>query len=172
MTFIITLVLGVPLLIWGRKLFWLFVGAVGFLTGFWLAQRFLPAQEEWVTLIMAAALGIIGILLALMVQKFAITVTGFLAGIYMTISVINSIGFDSGPWNWFIFVSGGIVGSILVFSMFDWALIILSSLVGAAMISQASFEMVQFALMPRTLIFVVLLVIGLIVQFEQKQRET
>ncbi len=172
MTFIITLVLGVPLLLWGRKLFWLFVGSVGFLTGFWLAQRFLPAQEEWVTLIMAAGLGVIGVLLALMVQKFAITVTGFLAGIYMTISIVDTIGFEAGPWNWFIFVVGGIIGSILVLSIFDWALIILSSLVGSAMISQTSFQMLQFETVPRTFIFVVLLVIGLIVQFEQKRRET
>jgi hypothetical protein len=40
-------------------------------------------------------------------------------------------------WYWLPFVIGGIIGAILVSVLFDWALIVLSSLAGAAIITQA-----------------------------------
>jgi len=171
MSLIANIILGIPLLIWGRKLFWLFVGTVGFISGFWLGQRFLVVQEEWIIIGLGIVLGLMGILFAVMVQKFAVTITGFLAGVYLMYTMMDNINLSLGPWDIFVYLAGGMLSTLLVLSLFDWALIILSSLVGAAMISQISFDMVRFEGGPRTLIFIVLLVIGLIVQYEQKQRE-
>ena len=169
---IINLILGIPLLIWGRKLFWLFVGAVGFIAGFWLAQNYFTVKEQWLLYMMGIIMGLIGILFAVMVQKLAVSITGFLTGVYLMINLMNAFKFDLGPWNWFIYIAGGMVGMLLVYWMFDWALIILSSLVGASLISQATTEITKIGLAPRSVIFIVLLIIGLIIQYEQKQRES
>lgn len=172
MTLIINIILGLPLLIWGRKLFWLFVGTAGYILGFWLSQRYLNINIEWMQVLIGVALGLVGILLAIFVQKFAVTVTGFAAGVYLSLNAVSNLNIDAGPWNWFIYLIGGMIGSFLVIAIFEWALIMLTSLVGATLISQSSFEMIQFEMGPRSIIFIVLLVIGLIVQYEQKMRES
>src|SRR5688500_12103206 len=55
---------GILLIIFGRRLFWLFVGLLGFFAGFTFASRFFSNQQEWVTLLIAVGCGLIGILLA------------------------------------------------------------------------------------------------------------
>lgn len=172
MALIINFILGIPLLIWGRKLFWLFVGTVGFLSGFWLAQTFLVVQVEWISLALGGILGLFGILIAVMVQKFAVTITGFLAGVYLMINLMQTFELNLGPWLWFAYLAGGMVGTMLVLWLFDWALILLSTLVGAALITQTAFGMIHFEITSRSLIFLVLLIIGIVVQYDQKQRES
>jgi len=44
---VISLILGVALLVAGRKLFWLFVGAAGFVTGMQLATSSGKARNYW-----------------------------------------------------------------------------------------------------------------------------
>lgn len=171
MTQYISILLGIPLLIWGRKLFWLFVGTLGFITGFWLAQRLFSVNQEWLLLLIGAALGLFGLLFAIFLQKFALTVTGFLAGAYLSISAIEFLNINVGPWNLMLYLIGGMIGTLLVISVFDWALIILSSLVGAALISQSSLDLIQLETAAGSIIFIVLLLIGIIVQYDQKARE-
>ena len=122
-------------------------------------------------IVVGAALGFIGAILAIFLQKIVVTITGFLAGVYLIASVINFLQLDPGPITWFLYMAAGAIGSLLVLGLFDWALILLSSLIGASLISQSSFEMLRFEPAPRSIIFIVLLVIGIIVQYDQKQRE-
>jgi len=171
MSIIVSFILGLPLLIWGRKLFWFFVGSLGFIAGFVLANRFLTTNEQWIILIVSATLGLIGVFLALSVQKFALTVAGFIAGTYLSYQLIMNLNISFHEWNWLAYVIGGIVGSLLILSVFDWALILLSSLVGASLISQTSIQLVNFEFGPRAILFIVLLVIGLLIQGAQKQRD-
>jgi hypothetical protein len=172
MSIIVSLLLGIPLLVWGRNLFWFFVGALGFIAGFILANRFLTTDEQWIVLAVSAALGLIGVLLALSVQKFALTVAGFIAGAYLVYQLTINLSVSFHEWNWLVYVIGGIIGSLLILSVFDWALILLSSLVGASLISQTSFQLANFEFGPRTILFFVLLIVGLLVQGAQKQRDT
>ena len=58
--------IGVLLLVFGRKLFWLFVG-VGFLWGFQIASQLLPANSQIAILAAALVLGLIGAVLAIFV---------------------------------------------------------------------------------------------------------
>ncbi len=172
MTVVVNFLLGIPLLVWGRKLFWLFVGAVGFVIGFGLADTFLMTNQEWILLLVGLGLGLVGIMLALAVQKFALTVAGFAAGLYLGYRLVNSLNVNLGGWDWLVVVIGGVIGSLLILSVFDWALILLSSLVGASMISQVSLQGAQLQATPRMIIFAVLVLIGIFIQSAQKQRDT
>ena len=65
-----------------------------------------------------------------------------------------------------IFVIGGIVGAILMLVLFDWALIVVSSLIGAHLIQSA------IVLPPSgsTILFLGLAVIGILVQAASLRR--
>ena len=79
---IINLILGGGLLVAGRKLFWLFVGAAGFLTGIQLADRFWQGPEL-LAIIIGLVIGIIFALLAIFLQGLVIGAAGFLIGGYI-----------------------------------------------------------------------------------------
>lgn len=160
---IIRLVLGISLLTLGRKLFWLFVAAIGFEAGFFLADR-LFIRESVLALIIAILAGLAGALLALFLQKVALWLGGFLAGGYFAVTLLEVIGARPLQFELFsiiIFLVGGVIGVILIGFLFDWALIVLSSLAGAALITRV----VMPASPPTgTLLFVVLFIAGVVIQ--------
>ena len=133
---VLNIFVGIALLILGRKLFWLFVACVGFAVGFTYAQQLWAAQSALVVLVIALVLGLIGALLAIFLQSVAIVLAGFVAGGYITVAVMNLIGLEGDPFLWLLYVIGGIIGALLLFFIFDWALIAISSLTGASLIVQ------------------------------------
>jgi len=133
----INVVVGAALLTLGRKLFWLFVGGIGFIAGITLAARFMSDQSPQIILLIGILGGLLGAGLAVMLQKLAIAVAGFVAGGYVLTEGLQLLGFSSIRLDWVLFLVGGIIGSILIAKLFEWGLILLSSLSGAVMIAQA-----------------------------------
>ena len=131
----IYLLAGAALLILGRKMFWLFVGVVGFLFGLTIAPQVLPGQSQTVILTVSLVIGFLGALLAVAVQKLAVGLAGLLAGAYLANYLIHLFSFNLGSFVWLVIGIGGILGAILAGSMFDWALILLTSASGAVIIS-------------------------------------
>src|SRR5207247_9214422 len=72
--------IGIVILLFGRKLFWLCVAAVGFVAGVELAPHLVNEPSALLQLTVAIVLGLIGALLALFLQKVAIAVFGLLVG--------------------------------------------------------------------------------------------
>src|ERR1700745_117139 len=72
--------IGIVILFFGRKLFWLCVAAVGFLAGIELAPHLVTEPSPLLELALALALGVLGAVLAFLLQKIAVAVVGFLAG--------------------------------------------------------------------------------------------
>src|SRR5258708_24969261 len=133
---LINAVLGGALLLMGRKLFWLFVGVIGFVFGAQVAPRFFHGSEL-LTIGAGLVLGLIFAGLAVFVETVAIGVAGFLGGGYILLSLASALGMDKGALIWVAFLLGGVIGVVLIVSLFDWALISISSLAGAATITQA-----------------------------------
>ncbi len=150
---------GGALLIAGRKLFWLFVGVIGFIVGAQIAIRFFHSSEL-ITIIAGLVLGVIFAVLAIFLETLAIGVAGFLGGGYILLSLAGLFGLDKGIMAWIIFIVGGIIGAVLIASLFDWALIIISSLAGSSMVINAF----HFAKLMSALMFIVLVFIGIAVQ--------
>jgi MFS family permease len=149
---------GLLLLFLGRRLFWLFVGILGFFAGFALAERLFPGQSGMILLIIAVGCGLIGIFVALFLQHLAIAIAGFLAGGLFASTFLQSAGWHVAPY--FPFIIGGIIGAILLSLVFDWALILLSSITGATFIMESLPIEPQY----RVAAFVVLLILGIFVQ--------
>ena len=157
----INILLGGALLFAGRKLFWLFVGAIGFVTGLQLASSFWQGPEN-VAIIFGLVLGVIFALLAVFLQTIAIGIAGFFAGGFALISLAGMFGIDTGSIFWIIYVIGGIIGLVVVIYLFDWAIITLSSVAGASLLVQAFIP--QSGAGTGGVIFLILVIIGVVVQ--------
>ena len=81
--------------------------------------------------------GVAGVLIALLLKRAAFGVAGFLAGGYFLSTTLAQMGWVLSSGYEIAFLSGGVLGAVAAIFLTDWALIILSSLVGAAMIVDA-----------------------------------
>ena len=151
------LILGIALLAFGRKLFWLFVGCLGFVVGLQAAQLHFGLQPAWVAWAAGALLGLVGALLALFFQKVAIVAGGFAAGYTIAAYLTMVAGFKAVL---LIEVIGGAIGAILLYILFDWALIGLSAVAGATLVVQA----LNWQLRVENVLYVALIAAGIIFQ--------
>ncbi len=158
---------GALLLAFGRRLFWLFVAACGFAVGLTLTNRFLEARSDRLALIVALAMGLLGALFALLFQRLAIGVAGFLAGALIAVHLLDRLDLGGVVFFWMGFVIGGVLGAVLMKTVFDWSLIGLSSLAGSSLIIEA----LQLREMPGFLLWLVLLVLGVATQVAQMRRK-
>ncbi len=137
------LILGAVLLAFGRKLFWVFVGAVGFVAGMRLAERFLPGTPDDTVILYSIIAGVVCAAMAVAIRKVAVAAAGFFAGGYFLVQLLNvsaggvplaGHGQQIAPA--VLFLVGGIVGAVLMNILFNWTLIVLSSIGGATLICE------------------------------------
>lgn len=157
---------GILLLVAGRKLFWFLVGVSGFLAGLGLAEFLVPHMGSGsmgsgpLSVVIPVLGGVIGILMALLLQRLAVAVGGFFAGGYLAMLVVAYYHFEAQAL--FAYVIGGVAGTIFLTLVFDWALILLSALIGAALmvpwLASSSSERIP--------IFLVLSAAGIIIQWK------
>src|ERR1700758_2267461 len=129
--------IGIVILFFGRKLFWLCVAAVGFLGGVELAPHLVNEPSPLLQLAIALVLGVLGALLAFLLQKIAVAIVGFLAGGKLASAIAAAFFVHYSQYSTIIFVVGGLIGAMLLLFLFDWALIVVSSLIGAHLIQNA-----------------------------------
>lgn len=163
---LVFLVTGGLLLVLGRKLFWLLVAVLGFLAGFYFAGQQFGGDPVWLALGIGIVAGVAGALLAMVFQSIAIAAAGFLGGGLVALNLLEFIGMGDVEFAWVAFIVGGIIGIILISLIFDWALIFLSSLVGAFLIVNT----VEAGSPLSTVIFLVLVVAGIATQAWIKRR--
>jgi hypothetical protein len=165
MTFFVTTGLGIIMLIAGRKLFWLFVGVVGFTIGINMAERFFPGESETTLLVLALITGVLFAVLVLFLKRIAVGVAGFVAGGFMATYIVSLLNLGIDLPTWILVLIGGVIGAVLVAVLFDWALILMSSLIGANLIVQAIDQGDKVA----TIIFVGLFLVGVMIQAKTKR---
>src|SRR5574342_1319379 len=161
---ILNVLIGVGLLFFGRRAFWLFVAAAGFVAGLALTNSLFQGPE-WVGLVVGLGVGLLAALLAVVVQRFAIGLAGFLVGGYIALQVLPLFNVEGGWATVLAFVVGGIIGLILVGIFLDWALISLSSLAGAALVVDA----LNLAAGLGTVVFIILVAVGVVFQARELQ---
>lgn len=131
---IMMLLVGAAALLFGRRLFWLFTAISGFAISFSLVNELFVSRPEWVVLIMALFVGLIGALLALYVPYAIAAVAAFFAGGYAFVSMVRLVEINSPTVEWIVAIIGGIIGAMLVLALFDWAIVILAASTGASIL--------------------------------------
>lgn len=129
------IIAGVAALLLGRQLFWLFIAVVGFTAGLAFAQSELIHQPQWMIWAVGLAVGIVSLILALFIQKLAIVLGGFAAGAFVAMRLGFLWGNELHPA---AVLLAGVAGAVLLYIFFDWALIVLSSAAGAALIIEGA----------------------------------
>jgi len=163
----IYIVAGALLLLFGRKLFWLFVATIGFLIGMTYIPKLLPSQPETVILTVSLIAGLLGALLSVLLQKFAVGLAGLVAGGYIVFYLLDTIALNIGEFQWLAILAGALLGAVLAGSMYDWALILITAASGAVVITQH----LPIAMPISGFILLVLFVVGIIGQGQMKIKE-
>jgi hypothetical protein len=160
LTQILAILLGIVILIAGRRLFWVTIGVAGFIFALFFTFDLMEGQAPWLALAIAILAGIIGAFVAILLQQAAVALAGLLVGGYLAASFFVALAPNLAEWQWIAFIIGAIIGFILMVSLFEVALVVLSSLMGAVLIVQA----LNLEAWIEGLLLIVLPIIGIIVQ--------
>lgn len=134
---VLSMITGLLLLLAGRRLFWVSVACVGFIVAYHLTLATGMGGPAWIAWALPLGIGLVGALVALVYQKIAVVLAGFMIGGLIVTDLFHLLGIYDGIFSLIILVAGGIAGAIAMLVIFDWALIVLSSLAGAFVIVQS-----------------------------------
>ncbi len=162
---LIRILVGGGLILFGRKLFWFFIGAAGFLGGLSAGQSLLEKQPFWYTWIMGAICAIILVIIVKLLKNIAFGIGGFILGAYLANGLLEIMNLNVGTLHWLILIAAGAIGAGLMLTLFDWALVILSSTVGALLISQS----IPLKPPASQVIFFGLLILGMMIQIRHER---
>jgi len=132
----IQLIFGTGLVLFGKRLFWIMICFAGFVFGLKTAQNIFDKQPLWFSIVIAVicAAAIVGIIRFL--KNIAFGVGGFILGAYLVNAILQMLNLEFGTLQWVFIIIGGAVGAALMLTLFNWALIILSTTAGAMLITQ------------------------------------
>ena len=164
---LVRILMGTIMLLAGRKLYWLLIAVVGFTAGFLLANFLVPQSSTWLLILIGLITGSLCALLAIFLNRLAVTLVGFLGGGLLASQLLAYFEVGSGDFTWISFIVGGIIGIILSVFLFDWALIVFSSLFGALLIGSAWENPTALV----NLFLLVLLIVGIGIQASQMYRQ-
>lgn len=128
------IIVGLIELLFGRRLFWVFVAVGGFLFGWLVVPAIHEGLPTWARVAIGVALGLILAGLAKLFTRAMVALGGFLIVGPAVVVAVDRLGgsVPQGSRNyWIAFAIGGVIGAALLGVFFNWALIILSSLFGA-----------------------------------------
>ena len=161
---LVNAILGLFLLLFGRPLYWAFVAIAGFLLAGRFAEIYFADYSAGVQLLIALAAGILGAVIAIIAQRVAFALAGAYAGGYLALGAFAPSTPDVQPIVWIVI--GAVIGGIIAAIVMDWAIIGLSSLVGAWAIATS----LPLGHVMAAIAFLVLLVIGVVFQSSQMDR--
>ena len=131
---IVQIVVGAVLLLFGRRLFWLVVAAVGFAIGFFLAETYVAGGSEMVHWVVALLAGALAALAVVFLQRFAISAGGALAAGYSAYWYLSLTWQPFEVWHWLVVLAATVIGALVARTVFDFGLIFLSSIAGATLV--------------------------------------
>ena len=150
-------VIGGIVLFLGRELNFLFAGAMAFLIGVRLTPLLPSRWPDWTEWAFMIGLGVIAALLTFVDNRGGFVLSGFLAGGYVAAEwyTPNMLIIPVIP-----FILGGVFGALILGIFTDWALIVISSLIGGFYLT----SLFRLAPTPKVLITAGLIIIGAVTQ--------
>jgi hypothetical protein len=166
---VLLIALGAVALFFGLRVFWLFAAVVGFAVGWWLVGLFFKDLG-----ILQIVIGlIVGLILAGLTRwlgKWAIRIVVGLAGFVMLPMLLGNLGMLGGLSELIWSLLGFALGFVLAMFMADWAVIVLSALLGAALMMSGVGQLVP-AVMSQVVYLIgsfALIIVGVVFQSRRK----
>ena len=122
-------VIGAILLFLGRELNFLFAAAMAILWGFRLAPLLPDAWPSWGLWAFVITLALVAAIIAMTNERIGYFLSGFLAGSFFLVEYFAP-GVATVPW--LLFFIGGVIGTLILGLLTEWAMILVSSTIGAA----------------------------------------
>ncbi len=159
---LLLLAFGLAMLFMGRKLFWVYIGLLGFLLGLEATRQYLAVESQWLPLLIGVAVGAVSAVLAILLQYTAVGIAGFVGGAYLAmVSLGLASGGEAGPLPLLAVLFCGGLGAVLFLVLFDPALVVLSAFTGASLLVQ----LLPIEPAVTGVIFLALWVVGMVFQF-------
>jgi hypothetical protein len=121
-------VIGGIILFLGRELNFLFAGGMAALIGFRLTPKLSTSLPAWADYAFIITLALLAAGIVLANERVGYFISGFLSGGYVLVEYFAP-GVLTLPL--LPFIIGGVIGSLIIGLLTEWALIIVSSLIGA-----------------------------------------
>ena len=157
------LLVGLVTLFFGRKLFWLFAGLIGLTTGLLIAPDLLPAQSGLIHFLVGLSVGILCAFLAIYLNKIMIILAGFLGLGIIGYSIAGFFNLSS-LFHWILFLGFGALGAWLMSKYMDWAIVVISAVIGAILVSVGLGLLIHMNFLLDMLIFIVVVGSGIFLQ--------
>lgn len=157
---------GVVLLLWGRKVFWLALAVMGFFIGFHFASQWTLHMTREMSLIAAGVGGLAGLAITLWLPRMAAAVGGFFFGFILALYAMPWIGIE-GP---LVFVIGLGVAILFAFAssyLLRTAISLSTSFAGALLITHSIPQLRPWEF----LAILVLTLVGFCFQMRGKRRK-
>lgn len=165
LSIVLKAVSGLISLLFGRRFFWLFLAIVGFIGGFFVGASLFPNAGTLVHILLGLILGVVGALLSQVAPVVIAAIVGFFAGGAALVALANTISDPSRAIALLILIVGGALSAYLVTKAFNSAIVVISSISGAAALSSLGTEHLNLGGTIHFIIFLVLFVIGILFQF-------
>ena len=130
---VIFVVLGIGCLVAGKKLWWVVIGILGFYLGVQGAEALGTASQNMIFIVGTIA-GAIAALLARSFANIVGIIAGFVIGGYIAASYAAQLGIASPGQELVFFILLGIIFAQFMHAGTDFAIIIVTSILGAAMV--------------------------------------
>ena len=150
-------VIGGIILFLGRELNFLFAGGMAALVAFRLTPKLPPTLPNWADYAFILGVAIVAAVFVLINERAGYFLSGFFAGGYVLMEYFEP-GVLTFPW--LPFLVGSVIGAAIIGIFTEWALIVVSSLIGC-IYATSLFQLSQTA---ETLVAGGLFVIGAITQ--------
>lgn len=122
-------IIGGILLFLGRELNFLFAAAMAALFAFRMAPRLPATWPAWGDIAFVLTLAVVAAIIALVNERVGYFLSGFLAGSFFLVEYYAP---NVATLPWLPFVVGGVIGSLILGLLTEWAMILVSSAIGAA----------------------------------------
>ena len=129
-------VAGLLLLLLGRHLYTALLGLLGFFVSYGMLADLVTLASD-LRLMVAVGIGVITALLAFVVRKVAVAVAGAMLGAGAALWASGFYGLEAEALGWVAAAVAALVGAWVLRKVFDTALIVVSSFIGALLIVAA-----------------------------------
>jgi hypothetical protein len=161
----VQIVAGLLILFLGRRLFWLFVGVVGFYFGLHFGKELFAGLAAWLVVLLSVVLGVVCGALTIALQRLAVIIAGAFAGGMLAYHLAPTFNLDRDPW--ILILAGALLVAVLFGVLFDPALILTSALTGALMVV----DVMPYDVVVKLFCFCVLFIVGVAVQMRLPSRD-
>jgi hypothetical protein len=117
----------------GRRMIHLAIAIAGFMLFYLLAVTLLPASGSLVQLLVGVLGGLLGAWLATRFFRLVVAIAGFIFAGWIGMSLAETLGW-TGTSATLVFLAAGIIGLILVGTVFDTTMILLTAISGAMLL--------------------------------------